>query len=104
MTEWIIRFRRPLIKLRKTDVARSPFESVDGGWKYVGEKEFLGFARVCYWRQKRHLWSTVYEKADRYKSFEKAEARAFTIVVREPSLLGEVEIVEYAPVSKPKRS
>ena len=104
MTEWIIRFRRPLIKLRKTDLVRSPFESVDGGWKYVGEKELLGFARVCYWRQKRHLWSTVYEKADRYKSFEKAEARAFTIVVREPTLLGEVEIVEYAPVSKPRRS
>ncbi len=56
--------------------------------------------KVRYWNGK--LWTVKYNKAHRYHSKEYAEAVAFRLALKEKSLIGELEVEEWVPCSKPK--
>lgn len=96
MKKWVIQFRRALIWATATnDNARKALLV----WKAPGAAGQMG--RVRYWNG--GSWTISYDKAKTYKNFEQTEARAFKLALKEPSLIGELEVVEYVPVSRPKR-
>lgn len=92
MKHWIIQFCRPLIwATRDSDPALA--------WKSPSPTGQLG--KVRYWNG--GSWTIRYEQAKKYKNKEMAEAKALKLVVKEPTLIGEVEVAEFIKIAKPKK-
>lgn len=89
--KWIVQFRRPLILVAPP-----------------GEPEYwvvpttpIQPGRVKYWNG--GSWTVKYNKAHGYLSEDAAERAAFRQVTKTPDLLGELEVVLFTPISKPRR-
>jgi hypothetical protein len=89
--KWIVQFRRPLI------LVAAPGEPLE----WVVPTTLIQPGRVKYWNG--GSWTVKYNKAHGYLSEEAAERAAFRLVAKMPDLIGELEVVPWTPISKPKR-
>jgi hypothetical protein len=118
---WIVKFRRELAREIPPLAAAnrnwatlggprpllimSPQKPVEGRWlpwspglnTYPSGKEAF---RILFWNGK--LWSVKYHKAKTYHTREYAEAVAFRLALKDSSLIGELEVEQWVPCSKPK--
>lgn len=94
--KWIVKFRRPLTSI---SMVRG---SLQVGWRPV-KPEFEKYQKLRYWDSKDRWWMLGIEMAYRYKTREAAERAAFNVIAKDSTLFGEVEVVEYVPISRPKR-
>ena len=97
MTRWHIRMRRPMRPANKKD--DRAFGRCVIGWVPI-EDSLAYRVKHRYWDSKYKMWSSGIGTAYEYTSRERAERTAFRLVANDPSLIGEVEVVE---VTAPER-
>jgi len=100
MSGWIVRFRRPLMRGVASFVLPKDAREYLRWRSPPPNTLWSKHGHVRYWNGRE--WTIKPGKAHRYKSREAAEKRGFILVSKEHSLIGELEVVEYVPVSKPR--
>lgn len=58
---------------------------------------------IRYWNALDHMWYPGSNLASRYRTRQSAESAAFNVIAKDSTLFREVEVVEYVPISRPKR-
>lgn len=91
MSRWIIKFRRSMRTANPRD--ERVFGRLVIGWVPLGEK-LAHVVRLRYWDARYKMWASSRHSAYEYKTLERAERMAFKLVSKDPSLIGEVEVVE----------
>lgn len=71
------------------------------GWSPVHEGISYRVS-VRYWDSKYKMWTTNSGMAYLYASRERAEKTAFNLAAKDPTLIGEIEVLEITPLEKVK--
>lgn len=97
MTRWHIRMRRPMTPANKKDIRA--FGRCVIGWVPVNYN-IAYKVNFRYWDSKYKMWSSGEGSAYPYRTYKGAEKTAFKLVANDPSLIGEVEVVEVTAPEK----
>ncbi len=121
MSGWVIKFRRPLRRERtfsemlrgatrkkksrafsnKTDKSAEPLIHKGKPWQPRDPTSFSLGEMTRYWTGR--YWSEDYNRAMKYPSQDEGEAEIFRICALDVSLLGELEVGLWCPLSKPAK-